>query len=302
MKLNRLMEQHQKFRDQGLKESFGDGYLMVHNRVYKNVRLAAVEAGYRFSHERNEAYETFPLLQLNQILQSKVLPYSHNVIAFESMTAKELDVLTWNDLEDNLKRNFVFHEATHAVVRSLTDKFLPSHKLDGSVEGQRMFALRMLLEESCANTCELMGVLDAGEGIHKAFYELNSYVCEFEYRTHLKNAVDEFGSKTVFHWMVLSYLHANFLRERIGDSEISAMRALVGLEKVDAGKIKNLRGISKVAFNLNERFRYQTTGFHLRLAGVNIPLEDLFDFDFLKELANIKGIDSFFNELLKLAP
>ncbi|MFS4457940.1 hypothetical protein [Bdellovibrio sp. HCB2-146] len=302
MKLSRLMEQHQKFKDQGLKESFGDGYLMVHNRVYKNVRLAAIDAGYRFSHERNEAYETFPLLQLDKLLQTKVLPYSQNVVAFESMTAKELDILTWDDLDGNLKKNFVFHEATHAVVRSLAEKFLPSQKLEGSVEGQRLFALRMLLEESCANTCELMGVLDTGDAIHKSFYELNSYVCEFENRTHLKNAVEEFGSKTVFHWMILSYLHANFLRERISDSEFSGMLRAVGLETADAKKLKNLRGISKIAFNLSERFRYQTTDFHLRLAGVNIPTEDLFDFDFLAVLISIKGIESFFKELMKLAP
>lgn len=300
MKISRLLDQHRKFKSQGLADSLGDGYLMAHNRVFKKIRMAALEAGYQFSSARDEAYETFPLLQLEPLLQEKVLPYSRNVLPLERLTAGQLDVLSWEDIDGNLKRNFVFHEACHAVVRVIGDKYFGGLNVGTSLDSQRQFATRMLLEESCANTCEFLGCAEASDQTHRLFYEMNSYVCEYESRTYLKNAMVEIGQTVVVKIMVLAYLQANFLRYNLEDKQFQLMLKIASDNVLDLKQQKALRAMAKVAFNLSERFRVQTTSFHLRLAGIHTPIEDLFDFPFLEVLFRRKGFENFLGEFAAL--
>lgn len=285
MKISRLLEQHQKFADQGLPTSFGDGYLVQHNRFYRAIRRAAENFGFSFSSQRNEFYEAFPLLQLESLLEKKVLSYVDNVGVFAQLSKAQLESLTWDDLEGNLKKNYVFHEASHAVIRTVTTRHWGAVTQPGtSLDSRRDYLLRMLVEESCANTCELLGVAETSEAVHRLLYELNSYVCEFESRTYLRKALDEIGVAGGSRFMMLAYLHANFLRENFSDKDIALMLEMAGLGQLEAKQVKALRSLGKVAFNLSERFRYQTTSFHLRLAGVQIPLEELVDFPFLEVL------------------
>ncbi len=300
MKVARLFEEHRKFQAQGLTENLGDGYLMAHNGVFKRVRQKASAYGYRFSSNRDEAYETFPLVRLESVIEKKIFPYSNNVVALESLTPAALDVLTWEDIDGNLKKNFVFHEACHGVVRAFAkESFEPLGK-PRDLDSSRAFALRMLLEESCANACELFGVTEANDQLHRIFYEMNSYVCEFESRTNLKNAMASIGPSLVVKFMVLSYMQANFLRDGISDSQFKDMITFVTSERLDPAKLKTLRAISKIAFNLSERFRLQTTSFHLRINGIMTPSEDLFDYDFLRELRRLNGVEKFLNQFAGL--
>ena len=301
MKVSRLLEQHQKFANQGLPTSFGDGYLVQHNRFYRSIRKAAEDFSFSFSHERNEFYEVFPLLQLEDLLGKKVLSYVDNVGVFKQLSRAQLEVLTWQDLEGNLKKNHVFHEASHAVIRTLTTRHWgPVVTPGSSLDSQRDYILRMLFEESCANTCEFLGVAETSDTLHRLFYEMNSYVSEFESRTYLKKALDEMGLPGVSRFMVLAYLHSNFLREKFDDKDIRQMLELAGLTKLDAQQVKALRALGKVAFNLSERFRYQTTSFHLRLAGVQTPLEELVDYPFMEALKRKNQIEDLLQEWVSL--
>ncbi len=296
MKLTHLLEQHNKFKDQGLPGSFGDGYLVVNNRFFRQVRSAALAAGYSFAAEKNDAYETFPLLQLESILLSKILPYANNVSSFEQMNPAQLAALSREDLEGNLKKNFVFHEACHGIVRNLANQVLGPMGKAQDLESQRTVALRMLVEESCANTLELLGIVDVHDQAHRIFFEMNSYMENFENRTHLKNAFAEIGEKIVIKFMFLSYLQANFLRERITDSDFQEMVLIAaGDEKLDLKKLKTLRALGRLAFQLSERFRKQTTSFHLRLMGIKTPTSTLFNFNFLT-LIKTAALTKFMNQ------
>lgn len=277
MKISRLLELHIQYQSQGLPGSLGDGYLVTHNKVFRAVRQRALEAGYKFSDHRDEAYEAFPLLQLERILQSKTLPFANNVLPFENLTPAQRQLISWDDVDGNLKRNFVFHEGSHAVFRSLKPADI-SEDLATQV-------VWMLLEESFANTMELLAVIEAGDAAHRIFFELNSYVCEFDHRHHLSKAMTELGEKVLIPFMVLSYLHANFLRERIEEKDFKQIFKLLSLEGLTEVQSKALRALAKVVFNLSERFRYQTTDFHLRLAGVKNPHELLYQTDFLNVCA-----------------
>jgi len=302
LKISRLLEYHKKFASQGLPENFGDGYLVANNRFYGRVRRVALRYKYRFSSEKNDAYETFPLLQLESILRSKVLPFSNNMAAFNLMTPAQLEALDWEDVEGNLKKNFVFHEGGHAFARELAGKTMGARELSGTgIESQLIFALRMLIEESCANTCELLGTIDVHDQVHRIFFEMNSYMVNFENRTHLKNAMAEVGEKAVVKFLVLAYLQSNLLRKSFAEREFDEMVKISG-EDLDAKKIKTLRALGKVAFQLSERFRIQTTGFHLRIAGIHTPLEKLFAFEALDQFKKLRGpefLDAFAAEFVE---
>lgn len=291
MKINRLLELHESFQSLGLPHSLGDGYLMANNRIFRGIRERVLKAGYTLTSDRNEAYEAFPLLQLEEILKNKALPYSNNVIPFASLTPAQRAVISWDDVEGNLKRNFVFHEGSHAVFRS----WRPLGTSDISLQ-----VLWTLLEESFANTMELLGVIDAGDAAHRIFYEMNSYVCEFEHRANLNSAEREIGEGILIPFLVLCYLHANFLREKITDTDFKFMLRLVAAEKLPEASLKSLRALSKIVFNLSERFRFQTTDFHLRLAGVKTPYDLLHKMDFLKICAEDPSLLRVLKEISQL--
>jgi len=297
MTIRRLMELHDQFASQGLPESFGDGYLMSHNEMYNKVRTEALKKDYRFSKENDVFYETFPLLQLEYLLSKKTFYYSNNVLALKSLSRTQLSVLDWEDIDGNLKRNFVFHEACHGIVREFTREHLEALAPPSGLDSQRRFTLRMLLEESFANTCELLGGMYAGDAAHRVFYEMNSYICEFESRTYLKKTKDDIGTEKLGLFFVLSYLHSNFLCERINESALQEILQMCQLADVSMASVKNLRALSKIVFNLSERFRYQTTRFHLRLAGIETPFEKLVDYNFMSALAREPHLEALLFEL-----
>lgn len=219
MKLSRLYSQNKAFRNQGLPEAWGDGYLMAHNRLYREVRQGALKLGYRFSSAPNETYAAFPLLQLEDVLQRRVFPYADNSSVFDALSTNGREALTWEDVDGNLRRNFVFHEASHGIVRDLMEKYGWRRSTGVGLEAQRNQVLRTLFEESCANTVELLGVLEVADPVHRAFYETNSYICMFQDRTHLVRAAESMGFRVLFKFMVFSYLQANFLRTSFEDRD-----------------------------------------------------------------------------------
>lgn len=298
MKVAALLKAHQSFQDKGLLGNFGDGYLMEHNRVYRQIRNSASLGAYKFSLERDEAYEVFPLLQLERLLQEKTFPYSNNVRLFESMSSQQLSLLSWEDLVGNLKRNFVFHEASHGVIRELILSHFGKAPQKKTLDAQREFVLRVLLEESFANTAELLGLIDAGDTTHRAFYELNSYNTLFEHRTNLKKAIDELGAELLIPFLMLTYLQTNFLRKTLNEVDLKKMLTLINKDQVSPQQIKILRSMSKLAFELSEIFRYQTTAFHLKMNGIETELEDVLDFDFLMNLKSYKELSGFWKKVI----
>lgn len=262
MKLANLLDQHHKTSQAAgtLSRSLGDGFLCEKNRFYGRARAQALEAGFKFSTEQSNSYLALPLSQLDQVLKTKVIPYIDNVTVLEEIEKKIPKQTTWNDISDNLKGNLIFHEACHAFAHT---------KLIG-VEPM----LRMLLEESYANTCELLAIVDAEDQIHRIFLEINCYSFMLDDRVHLVNAAKEIGLSSLTRFMLLSYLHANYLRETIDFERVFAL----SLDKsVDTKVLKNLRQLSKIAFKLNPRFREVTTQFYFKLHGV--PAN--YDTDFL---------------------
>lgn len=276
MKLASLLEQHRRFvapaDPLGLRDSLGDGFLVAKNRIYGSLRKKAIGLGFLFTTSQNDAYRALPLSQLDTILSSKAIPYLDNVTVLESIENKIPKQTVWNDISDNLKGNSVFHESCHAFARAHL------HGVDS--------LLGLLLEESFANTCELLSILDADDQAHRIFLELNSYIYMLGDRVHLMNAEKEIGLPALIRYFILAYLHSNFLRSSVDFDRV--VKLAVG-SMPDAKTAKNLRHLSKIAFELNPRFREVTTQFYLKLHGLPAKL----DLDFMSAIEKSKAAQDF---------
>ncbi len=296
MKLANLLEQHQTYSAApgALKNSFGDGFLLTKNRIYKNVRTLAAANDFRFSSAQNDAYRVLPLSQLDDVLKTKTIPYFDNVSVLESLEQKIPRETVWDDISDNLKGNAVFHEACHAVARSLTNGFAAKLSRETKIDPPQSKTLAMLLEESFANTCELLSIIDADDQSHRIFLELNSYIYMLGDRVHLRNAREMMGAPALGKFILLTYLYANFLRDFNEQTFMRSVRLATGEDApVDAKNLKSLRQLSKIAFQLNPRFREVTTRFYLRLNGIKTDVLQLQSFDFLKALERSETASEF---------
>lgn len=283
-----------------LDRNLGDAYLLQNNRVFRNIRRAASEMGFRFSNERNVAYESLPLAQLEVILKAKQIPYVDNVSALEAIPRDAMPSLAWDDVSDHLKKNYLMHESCHAAVRPLMLELRRSLQTSKDFSGQQMLVLTILMEESFANACEMIGISDAVDAVHRIFYESNSYFTQFERRANIAQAMKECGEAEFFQFMLLAYLQSNFLRDGFSDTAFETCLTLVG-KSFDPKAKKTLRALAKVAFELDPRFRRVTTGFHLRMQGIGSELGRFLDFDFVLALKADSTIKAFLKKTAALA-
>ena len=289
MKVSKLLEQHFLDADSegdeiGLSRNFGDTYLCCKNTVFRNIRKETLRLGYSFNYEQNNDYVALPLSQLAVILTSRKIPYIDNVSVLESIEAQIPDLANWTDIRDNLKKNFVFHESCHAVAREIAvgaDKILD-----------------MLIEESFANTCELLAVVDAEQNAHKIFFEWNSYSALHEARTNLKNAMEEIGRTAFFKFIFFGYLHSNYMQSGIDEIQFARIARLVPEVKLTSKQLKTLRALLKICFTLDFDFKEVTTGFYMKLRGVDADRRVLAGQNFLerfeKNYAYAKYVDRLF--------
>lgn len=281
MKLRLLLQKHNgaEAKD-GLVQSFGDSFLVQNNQIYRLIRQAAYQQGFQYSSEFNSYYTSLPLSQLDRLIQDKKIPYYDNVSILQSLDSESPNQIDWDHVCDNLKKNHVFHESCHAVARTILEeafKDKPTQQIKISL---------MLLEESFANSCELLSVVDADDAVHKIFFETNSYVCMFEDRHHLKAALNNFDKRSFFKFILLSYYHANFLNDNFTESDFSQCLSLSfgSAQKFGAKEQKILRSLAKNAFALNPRFRFATTGFYLRRHGFAQSVQESLSFDHWQSL------------------
>lgn len=279
MKIGRLLELHQNNQtDISLKNNFGDGFLLAKNRFYGDVRKKALSLGFTFSDALNRNYLALPLSQLETILKTKSLPYFDNVNVLIEVEERIPNTTIWDEVVDGIKKNYLFHESCHTIARSHSDSIFSS-----ALDKERLI-LRLLIEESFSNSCELLGIIDIDDSAHRIFYELNSYIFMYDDRSQLKKLVQEIGRGATVQFLMGSYLFSNFLHEKITDADYMALLKLFNLHSSSSEIQKILRSVSKIAFELNPRFRWVTTTFYLRLNGISITSNDLKRVKFLELL------------------
>lgn len=290
MKLSQLLEIHQQERAPGsLVDHFGDSYLLNHNSIYREIRRRILELNYAFSSERDDLYNSLPLAQLDRILDQRKIPYSNNVAAIE-LVCQQWPQVSWQDIQAQFKKNYLFHESCHAVARSMAP----------TVGNEEERLVVRLLEEAFANTCELLALLDVQDKPHRCFYEMTSYILMYEAKSELQRLSQDIGGTHLFRWMMLSYLLSNALYEKISETDFDKMLQLTfqsHSSDVSVPQKKALRSIAKIAFNLNPDFLEVTSSFYLKVVGFKDPTATLRTMDVLSHLEKNSQILEFFHQL-----
>ncbi len=318
MKIRKILNEHQRHQPEGsLADNLGDGYLMNHNPVFKNIRQAAMKAGIRFSSTRFHEYDVLPLIQLPKILEEKTVPYLPNVkplIEIESVMPDQFQIYE----APPLRANYVMHESAHVLARILRVKILGEMSLVPSskntvptsggarVQSERQLALGIMMEEAFANAAETLLSLAATNAIHDEFVMKNAYVHEQpEMRGRLRAAVAKLGFDPVFKVVFYSFLHSNLLKRKISPKDLDRVFRLAlggktqsknavsstsnqkgatvpgAASSIDQKLQKDLREIFHGGFDLDPMFTGLTSSFCLRFMGMKTPLQNLFDFDFM---------------------
>lgn len=244
---------------EALSQVFGDVFLCQNNRLFWKIRKTALAMGYRYSNERGDDYEALPFTKLEDLLETKTIPIVHNRRAVETVSAKVPEA-TWLDIADGFRRCFAFHESCHAIARET----LRPDNLESESTSERV--LRTMLEESFANTCELVGLADCHDLSALAFYEANSYTALWETKDLLENTP---VNSEALKFVLLHYLRANFLADPdVTSDELDLVYEISGAKRDSA-----LEDLAQFAYTLDENFRHTTSRLHLRLHGLPIDLE-----------------------------
>ena len=294
MKIKKILNEHQRHQPEGaLADNLGDGYLMTHNSVFRNIRVASIKAGIQFTSSRFHEYDVLPLVQLPKILEEKKVPYLPNVKPLSEIESAMPDQFQIYEAPP-LRANYVMHESAHVVARLLRIKCLGELKLERSnnrssaINSERQLALAIMMEESFANTAESLLSVAANTAIHDEFVMKNAYVHETpEMRGRLRTAVSKIGFTATFRLVFFSFLHSNFLKRKINPKEFDrVLRVSFGgdvlkVKSLDQKLFRDLREIFHGGFDLDPMFTGLTSSFCMRLLGIKTPLQNLFEFDFM---------------------
>ncbi len=269
MKLGSILNIHSQHQLQhSVSAILGDGYLLSQNRLYRKIRNLITENEYQLTDKPSLNYQTFPMGELENLIEQKKLPYTDNVSALTDLCRRTQDQISWDHVVDNLKANYVFHESCHAVARSLRPPIQSKN---------RDWIVALLIEESFANTCEMFLLIDANEAVHRIFIEKNSYFTVFEIKSLLKKMADKYSPAAIFKMILVSYLWSHFLWDRITDSDFKKLLSYCRIQT--DSDFKMLRSLCMNAFDLNPRFRQTTTEMYLKLNQINDPVAKVLNFD-----------------------
>ena len=294
MKINKLLELHFS-ETSGLEKSLGDSYLLKKNRIFKNIRTAALNACFSYTSKNNEDYLALSLSQLENILATKTIPYFDNITALTNLEKQHPQVASWNDIYENLRRNFHFHESCHAVARTLqTNEF---KNLNDEI-------LLRLIEESYANTCEMLAIIDCDKTAECIFFEVNSYTALFELKDLVQYLANSLGLEKLFTLVLMTYLHSNHLHNSLKDSLFKEIVQASGANDIidREPKIqKDLKDLLKYCFYLDENFRQVATSFYLRLSTKNQTQINLKEKKYFSEFTKNNEYLKFVKKLSQIA-
>jgi hypothetical protein len=252
-----------------LEDAFGDRYLYRHNRIFANIRDAALDLGYRFSAEDTPLwrdYQSLSLMALHRILTAKIIPYFNTGATFGRLLDTDPAArLPPGFIAGNLKRNYAFHESAHCVAHSVMRRIEPELRSLAPREADRV-VLEAILEESFANTVEALGSTFHHMPVSdNVFFPLNSYFsCAQEREEVLNRAAAELGSELRFAVLFLSHFEANLAVEPPADSAHEGIAEAGGCV---ASQAALAREISDTGFKLSAGFRESTTPAYFELLG-----------------------------------
>jgi hypothetical protein len=242
------------------------------NPIYRNIRKEAFTRGVRFSWKGHEAYYAFPLIALDNVIDSRVVPFRPNFRWLEVLEREAPGAFTIKDLKrGELQFNYLFHESAHLIAHSeffgkCSPKRLPK---------SRNTLLGIMIGEAFANVVECLSSAIVEGEIGSYFLDANCHfrASEKDLKALMSGAA-RWGWPKTAKVLMGAFLYSNFLFERLNRREVARIAEFAGLSS--QSRIKSL---VQVGLALNEKFRTTTTPFHLRKLGFGRELPKLFSVD-----------------------
>jgi hypothetical protein len=272
----------------------GDAFLYRHHRLYRNLRDAFWDRGYRFATKDFCFLFEVPLFALDGMLRERRVPVRDTVSPLRDLVRRfpqaELDDLSFN-VELGYPINHILHHSTHCVADQVTAETIGVHGRT-SVE-----VLRILVCEAFGNAIDLLSNIDAHqvgeEG--RSLFIMNSLVVKTpEEIAPYEELIGRVGWKAAVQVVALFYLFRNLLAESIDASFLRDAVARFGVRVDDADALVPLFDRTTLTFG----FLVNTNTRYFRYLGFDFPdLLELYDFDLLELAERHPGIARSFDVL-----
>jgi hypothetical protein len=277
--------------------NIGDAFLYRHHRLYRNLRDAFWDRGYRFTTKDFCFLFEVPLFALDGMLRERCVPVRDTVSPLRDLARRfpqaELDDLSFN-VELGYPINHILHHSTHCVADQVTAETMGVHGRT-SLE-----VLRILLCEAFGNAIDLLSNIDAHkvgeEG--RSLFIMNSLVVKTpEECAPYEELIERVGWKVAVQVVALFYLFRNLLAESIDASFLRDAVERFGVRVDDVDALVPLFDRTTLTFG----FLVNTNTRYFRYLGFVFPdLLALYDFDPLELAERHPGIARSFDVLAEL--
>jgi hypothetical protein len=263
----------------GLDRNLGDHLLCSRNAVYRAIRQRTLALGARFIEDGPlyRDYMSFPLLCLQDLLQTRQLPYADNVSLFRRMAGSGRDpVVAPRLLREGLRRNYLLHESAHTVfTHSVASDPLPQL---GNIPGTLLAAIG---SEAYANVMEQLayGCSDSAE--QTLMLSLNVYPPHHPIGSRLLSEVIRIVSpQALLPYGFVCFFLANQWNYQVSASTINAIVELYdfGVANTTSAAFRNV--LSR--FTLNPAFVGETSVAYFSMHGLDEDFRKLSWKDFLQ--------------------
>jgi hypothetical protein len=258
-----------------LADVVGDSYLCMHSGLYASVRRAALAVGFRFSCADSPLwrdYHFLPLTTIDRLLADRVIPYSDTWGPLRRMIeANPKAAMPIHLLIRDLAHNHTMHESAHGLAHVVLQD-LKAELRAVSRSPEQAEVLKAILGECFANTVEMTCMdFDHNLLVDEICYAVNSYMAPSDKNAVLlKLASEKWGARGRFRAFLAAYFESNLTAGEQSPEAIGRVAETCGLDRCEA-----LDRIMEVAFNLNRRFREDTTPFYFERRGLSAAFREV---------------------------
>lgn len=309
MNVNAVVELHQEYLDvpHSLPENFGDGYLCEHNRIYRNIRKQGVSCGTTYSLGGNSRwfdYMVFPLVNFDELINSKEIPYIDNYSVLLRLSQKYPKMtLPEKFIRDAFKRNYLLHETCHCIAHDfLLKETKNSQKISEEKFSKSVKLLNCLLGEAFANSIELISSAAEKTSIHIFLHVLNSYV-PYSPKTQelVHKATGEIGVEKFLKLSYASFFFNNLLGYEHSEANVKKLLdEFYPYFEFDNKKREIVAEAIYKCARLNPRFRDETSVIFFDSFGLGNTYKNLSSEKVLKNPALIKNVAKTAHQLCDL--
>ncbi len=301
VKLQKLLTVHnENLGANSLVNSLGDGYLLSHSHIFRNIRQEFAKFGYTLTTEDFCHYAVMPYLSLPKILDEKRVPYFDNVTVLEDLERRHPGRFYCDEIL-MVRPNHCLHESSHCIADVVLKSLICESNF---LSAEQNLVLKLILAEAFANSVESLANLSNRSILQKLFFDLNSYVThDGPTETLFQKAKDLLGLENLSALVYVSYIFSNCLQPKIHQKNFLPLVELLIADSALAKKASESAAVHKVfnhAMDLSVEFRLQTTGFYCSLMGAKTDVRKLLSFDVANLLGKTSVIQDFIDSTLQI--